>query len=193
MKRLGWIGALVLMLAGCKQANDLKHFSEATYSLQSVQDLELNGVDVMEKQSLYDFTTSEGDSLLASISDNTLQATTVLYLQVQLQETAEEPEMRITELEWQLLVDGEETLEGLVKQPLLLREGVNQLPVQTSVLMAEVEGMRNYQGLSKLMTLLSFKRDLQQRLTFRIKPTIETPVGAVALPKYITVTGPKSS
>lgn len=193
MKRLGWVGVLVLLLVGCKQANDLKNFSEATYSLQSVQDLELNGVNVMEKQSLYDFTTNEGDSLLASISDNTLQATTVIYLQVHLQETAEDPEMRITQLEWQLLVDGEETLKGRVEQPLLLREGINQLPVQTSVLMAEVEGMRNYQGLSKLMTLLSLKRELRQRLTFRIKPTIETPVGAVALPNYITVAAPKSS
>lgn len=185
--------AVVVLLAGCKQASDLKAFTEASYSLKEVQDLQLNGVDVMKKRGPQDFTTSEGDSLLASISDNTLRASTTLYLQVQMQESDEVRQMTITEMKWQLLVDGEETLQGVVREPMYLHEGLNELPIQTSVMMSEAEGTRNYEGLSKLMTLLSQKKDLRQNLTFQIKPTVQTPIGAIEVPRYITVSGPKSS
>lgn len=43
------------------------------------------------------------------------------------------------------------------------------------------------------MTLLSLRKDLRQRLTFQIKPTVQTPVGKVELPKYITVAKPANS
>jgi hypothetical protein len=178
---------VLVLLSGCKQASDLKAFTEAKYSLEEVRHLELNGVDVMHKRSHTDFTTSEGDSLLASISDNTLQATTTLYLQVQMPEPEEARQMTITELKWQLLVDGAETLQGEVQQPLNLHQGLNEIPIQTSVLMSEAEGLPNYEGLSRLMTILSKKKDLRQRLMFQIKPTVQTPVGEIELPDYITV------
>lgn len=169
--------AVAVLFTACKQASDLKAFTEANYSLEEVQDLQLNGVDVMKKRGPNDFTTSEGDSLLASISDNTLRASTTLYLQVQMQEPEEVRQMTITEMKWQLLVDGEETLQGVVQEPMHLHQGLNELPIQTSVMMSELEGVRNYEGLSKLMTLLSQKKDLRQNLIFQIKPTVQTPVG----------------
>jgi hypothetical protein len=183
----GLLLLVIVLLTGCKQANDLKAFSEAKYSLQAVQNLELNGVDVMQKRSHADFTTSEGDSLLASISDNTLQANTTLFLDVQILDSEEAHQMTITELKWQLLVDGTETLQGVVQEPLNLHEGLNEIPIQTSVLMTEAEGLPNYEGLSRLITILSQKKDLRQRLMFQIKPTVQTPVGEVELPDYITV------
>lgn len=149
MRRLTLVSTMLLVVAlltGCRQASDLKAFTEAKYSLKEMHNLELNGVDVMQKRSPYDFTTSEGDSLLASISDNTLRASTTLYLQVQMQEPEEARQMTITELKWQLLVDGEETLQGVVQDPVNLHEGLNELPIQTSVVMSEPEGMRNYEG-----------------------------------------------
>ncbi|GAB3532265.1 hypothetical protein GCM10027443_15780 [Pontibacter brevis] len=184
---------MAVLFTGCKQASDLKAFTEAKYSLKEVQDLQLNGVDVMKKRAAHDFTTSEGDSLLASISDNTLRASTTLYLQVQMQEPEEVRQMTITEMKWQLLVDGEETLQGVVQEPMKLREGLNELPIHTSVTMSEPEGIRNYEGLSKLMTLISQKKDLRQNLTFQIKPTVQTPIGEIEVPRYITVSGPRSS
>ncbi|GAA4438229.1 hypothetical protein GCM10023188_33360 [Pontibacter saemangeumensis] len=196
MSRLTFLFSLLLLFAlatGCKQASDLKAFSEAKYSLKEMHNLELNGVDVMQKRSPYDFTTSEGDSLLASISNNTLRASTTLLLQVQMPELVTDRQMTITEMKWQLLVDGEETLQGVVQEQLDLHEGLNELPIQTSVLMSEPEGMRNYEGLSKLMTMLSLKKDLRQRLRFQIKPTVQTPVGEVELPEYITVADPSNS
>ncbi|MBF9254169.1 hypothetical protein I2I11_12765 [Pontibacter sp. 172403-2] len=184
---------LLVLSLGCRQVSDLKAFTEATYSLSEVHDVKLDGIDVMQKRSPNDFTTQEGDSLLASISDNTLKASTTLYLHVQLPAPDEASSMTVTRLEWQLLVDGEETLTGTINQPMILHEGLNKLPVNTSVLMAEQEGIRNYEGLSKLMTLLAKKQNLRRNLTLQIKPTIKTPVGDVEAPGYITVGQPAQS
>ena len=181
---------MVVLGFGCKQASDLKAFTEAKYSLHEMHDLRLNGIDVMQKRNPNDFTTREGDSILASITENTLHASTTLYLQVQMQEPEVARQMTITQLKWQLLVDGEKTLDGVIKEPLELQDGLNELPVQTVVKMTEQNGARNYEGLSKLMTLLSQKKDLRQNLTLQIKPTVETPVGAIEVPGYITVSEP---
>ncbi|WP_299820420.1 hypothetical protein [uncultured Pontibacter sp.] len=189
----GLLCALVICSISCKQASDLKAFTEAKYSLHKVQHLELNGIDVMQKRNPGDFTTNEGDSILASISDNTLQATTTLYLQVTMQDPDVARQMKITQLKWQLLVDGEETLNGVISTPLELQNGLNELPVQTVVKMSEADGNRNYEGLSKLMTLLSHNKDLSSNLTLQIKPTVQTPVGAIEVPQYIAVAGPAGS
>lgn len=172
---------------GCKEVSDLKAFTEADYAVQEIHDLKLNGIDVMQKRNPSDFTTREGDSILASISENLLQASTTLYLQVHMPGPEIKRQMTITWLKWQLLVDGEETLDGLIEEPLQLQNGLNQIPVYTVVKMTEQEGVRNYEGLSKLMTLLAQKKDLRKNLTLQIKPTVQTPFGNVEVPEFITV------
>ncbi|PRY07374.1 hypothetical protein CLV24_12323 [Pontibacter ummariensis] len=182
--------AVFLTGVGCRQVSDLKAFSEAKYSLQEVHDLELNGIDVMQKRGPEDFTTSEGDSLLASVSNNTLEASSTLYLQVHMPEPETAHQMTISQMKWQLLVDGKATLQGVVEEPMELHQGLNKLPLQTTVTMVEEEGLRNYEGLSKLMTLLAKKKDLRQNLTFQIKPTVEMPIGDLEVPAYIKVGAP---
>ncbi|MBC5772925.1 hypothetical protein H8S95_02530 [Pontibacter sp. KCTC 32443] len=174
----------------CKQASDLKAFTEANYKLQGIEDLRLNGIDVTNKRTPFDFRTSEGDSLLTAFTTNNLSATTTLYLDVQMQEPEETRTMQVTELEWQLLVDGKETLIGNVLEPINLQNGDNKLPLTTTVRLAEVEGLQNYEGFSTLTTLIAKGKDVQDRLIFRIKPTINTPVGDVTVPEYITVGQP---
>lgn len=178
---------------GCKQASDLKDFTEAKYSLQEVHNVKLNGIDVMQKHRSSDFTTREGDSILSSISENNLQASSVLYLQVQMPNPEVSRQLTITKLKWQLLVDGEKTLDGLIEKPLELQNGLNELPIHTVVMMTEEDGMRNYEGLSKLMTLLSQKKDLRQNLTLQIKPTVQTPIGEIEVPRYISVSDTRGS
>ncbi|MEJ8757079.1 hypothetical protein WG947_08735 [Pontibacter sp. H259] len=190
-----WFGIIVLLMStvACKQASDLKAFTEANYKLQGIKDLRLNGIDVTGKRSYFDFKTAEGDSLLNAFTTNNLKATTTLYLEVQMQDPEVARTMEITDLEWQLLIDGKETLTGNVMQPLTLQNGENELPVRTTVTLAEVEGIQNYEGFSMLTTLISQGKDASNRLVLRIKPTIKTPVGNITVPDYINVSQPAGS
>lgn len=182
-----------LSISSCRKARDLKAFTEADYSLQAVEQVKLNDLDVTERRSLYDFKAEEGDSLMQAFNSNRLRLSGVLQLQVDMLNPEEVRTMQVEELKWQLLVDGKETLEGVVTEPMLLNNGLNTLPVNSSITLSEVDGFQNYEGLSKLTTLLSQNRDVRQHITFRIKPTLDTPLGSIELPDYITVSKPAGS
>jgi hypothetical protein len=188
---------LVLMLAGisCKQAQDIKAFTEANYSLQGVSDIRLNGIDVEERiQARQGFSHEERDSLLATITSNSLQVSSTLALHVSLQDESEEARhLTITKLRWLLLVDGEEALAGTIEETLVLQEGLNMLPIETPVGLAEADNQPSYTGLSRLITLLGQRSDLRERVTLKIKPTIKTPVGNIESPTFITVTEPSGA
>jgi hypothetical protein len=195
MRSIGYIlGVLLLLLGGvsCKQAQDIKAFTEASYKLQGVSDVKLNGIDVEQRiQERRGFSHDERDSLLAAITSNSLRVSSTLALQVALQEqTAEARNLTITRMKWLLEVDGEEALAGTIEETMVLQEGLNLLPIETPVGLATDGDLPNYTGLSRLITLLGQRADLRERVTLKIKPTIKTPVGNIESPSFITVSKP---
>ncbi len=195
MRNISYILAMMLLLLGgvsCKQAQDIKAFTEASYQLQGVSDVKLNGIDVEQRiQERRGFSHDERDSLLAAITSNSLTVSSTLALQVALQEEAAEARnLTITRMKWLLEVDGEEALAGTIEDTMVLQEGLNMLPIQTPVGLATDGDMPNYTGLSRLITLVGQKADLRERVTLKIKPTIKTPVGNVESPAFITVSKP---
>jgi hypothetical protein len=198
MKRTIRYGLLILLVAvgySCRQAQDIKAFTEAQYSLQGLSDIRLNGIDVEERiKTRQGFSNEERDSLLAAITSNSLWLSSTLALHVTLpDQTEEERSLTITKLKWLLLVDGEEALKGTIHETLVLEEGLNQVPFNTPVGLAEADSQPSYTGLSRLITLLGQRSDIRQHITFRIKPTIKTPVGDIESPAYITVTKPAAA
>lgn len=190
---LPMVALLAVFHTSCKKVQDLKAFTEADYKLVAAENVRLNGLDVMNRSSLSDFKVEEGDSLMNALNSNKLQLSAMLQLQVDMPDPEEVRSMQVEELDWQLLVDGKETLEGTVSEPMLLQNGLNKLPVSSSVSLAEVGGFQNYEGLSILTNMLSQHQDVRERITFRIKPTIDTPVGDVELPDFITVSKPSGN
>ncbi|MHC2992888.1 hypothetical protein OB13_15360 [Pontibacter sp. HJ8] len=198
MKKIIRIKLLLLVaVAGfsCRQAQDIKAFTEATYSLQGVSDIKLNGIDVEERiQARRGFSLQEQDSLLTAVTSNSLQVSSTLALHVALQDQAEgERNLTITKLKWLLLVDGDEALTGTIEETLVLQEGLNLLPIETPVGLAEADSQPSYTGLSRLITLLGQRSDIRQHVTLKIKPTIQTPVGNIESPTFITVTKPAAA
>lgn len=185
---------LVLALAGfsCKQAQDIKAFTEARYSLQSVSDIKLNGIDVEQRiQERKGFSHEERDSLLTAVTSNALNVSSTLALHVSLQEhNEEERQLTITRMKWLLEVDGEDALTGTIEETMVLHDGLNLLPIATPVGLAADGDLPNFTGLSRLITLLGQQVDIRERVTLKIKPTIKTPVGNVESPAYITVSKP---
>lgn len=197
MKRLSNVALLLtLLVAGlsCRQAQDIKAFTEAKYSLRSVKDIKLNGIDVEERiQQRRGFSNEERDSLLTAITSNALELGATLALHVTLQEQSEEKRnLTITRLKWLLEVEGEDALTGTIEETMVLQEGLNSLPISTPVGLPSHENLPKYTGLSRLITLLGKRTDIREHVTLKIKPTIKTPVGNIESPAFITVSKPSS-
>ena len=126
--------------------------------------------------------------LFSAFSDNNLLAFSNLGLNVELDEDSQDRSMTVTKLKWQLLLDGKQTLSGLVDEPVELRHGLNTINVRTPILISEENGKPGYNNLLRLVTLLT-KSDGASRpdIVLQIKPTIQTSVGPVEMPGFINV------
>ncbi|MCC9166806.1 hypothetical protein [Pontibacter harenae] len=194
-KQLYLVLVLLLIFAGhgCKQVQDIKAFTEANYRLEGVENVKLNGVDLDKRlQTEQGLSTSERDSLLTAVTTNRLQMGAILLLRVELPDANQDSKLTLTKLQWLLLIDGKEAMTGTVDETMVLEEGLNTLPIQTPVQLTEVDGQPNYEGLNRIINLVSRNANLKQHITFQIKPTVKTPVGNITAPNYITVSKPQN-
>ncbi|PVY41280.1 hypothetical protein [Pontibacter virosus] len=179
---------IALLAFSCSTKSDVDAFKEAKYSLSGINEVKLNGVNVLNKKRPEDFSFSEAALLLSAFSDNNLSAYSSLGLNVELDEGNQDRSMTVTKLKWQLLLDGKQTLSGMVDEPVELRHGLNTLNVRTPILIAEENGKPGYNNLLRLVTMLS-QSDGTNRpdVVLQIKPTIQTSVGPVEVPAFINV------
>jgi hypothetical protein len=192
MKYIAIIFFWISVLSSCNQVQDIKAFTEASYRLQGVEDVRLNGVDIHERLvTQQHITQTERDSLLLVLTTDRLRLNATLGLHVALQDASEERSLTVTKLQWLLQVNGEDALTGTVDTTMILREGLNTIPVETPVLLTQDNGQPNYAGLSRLVNLIAQGGDIKQSITFEIKPTIKTPVGNIESPNFITVSKPR--
>ncbi|GAB3811147.1 hypothetical protein [Pontibacter rugosus] len=180
--------ALLLFSFACKTKNDVEAFKEAEYSLAGIDRMELNGINLLNKKGPQDFSFNDAAKLFSAFSENNLNAVSTIGLNVQLPEGSEARTMTVTQLKWQLLVGEEQTLTGIVSEPVELRNGLNTITINSPLqFTADASGKTDFNKLLRLATLLNQKDANAPKLSLQIKPTIQTSIGPVELPSYIKV------
>ncbi|MEJ8757077.1 hypothetical protein WG947_08725 [Pontibacter sp. H259] len=179
---------LPLFILGCSTKSDIEAFKEADYDLAKVEAVNLNGVNLLNKTDVSDFSFSEASRLFSGISANKLAATSTLGLVVTLPEGSKDRTMTVDQLKWQLLVDGKQAVSGLVNEPVQLKDGLNTITVSSIVKLAESQGRVDFDQLMQLASLLNQKGSNRPPISLQIKPTIATSIGPFEVPAYITVT-----
>ncbi len=180
---------LALFGFACSTKNDVEAFKEAKYSLAGIDEMRVNGINLLNKKRAEDFSFSDAAVLFSAISDNKLSAFSKIGLNVELDEQSKERSMTVTQLKWQLLVDGQHTLSGLVNEPVELHNGLNTIAINTPILLTQENGKTDFNKILRLATMLS-QEDKENRpaVSLQIKPTIRTSVGPIEIPGFISVT-----
>jgi len=179
--------ALLLLGFACKTKNDVAAFKEAEYSLQSIDEVRVNGINMLDKKGAQDFSLGEASTLFSAFSANTLQAKSTLGLNVDLGEGNENRTMTVTQLKWQLLVDNQQAVSGVVQELVELKDGLNVITVSTPLKLAEENGGADLNNLLRLAALLNSEKEKRPDITLQIKPTIQTSVGPFELPAFINI------
>ncbi|TXK52421.1 hypothetical protein FVR03_01510 [Pontibacter qinzhouensis] len=179
---------LLLLVVACGTKKDVDAFREAKYNLVGVNEIHLNGIDLLNKKKPEDFSFSDAAILFSAVSENKLAASSKLALDVKLPEGSQERSMTVTQLKWQLLVNGTNTAQGIVSEPVELHEGLNTISVSSPVILASENGSPSITHLMRLATLFS-KADAadKPKITLQIKPTIQTSVGPFEVPAFINI------
>ncbi|WP_238395781.1 hypothetical protein [Pontibacter pudoricolor] len=179
---------LPLFIVGCSTKSDVDAFKEAKYDLAGIDAVNLNGISLLNKSDISDFSFSEASRLFSAVSNNNLAATSTLGLQVTLPEGSKDRTMTVNQLKWQLLVDGKQAVSGLVDKPVELKDGLNTITVSSLVKLAEDQGRVDLNQVLQLASLLNQDGGSKPAVSLQIKPTIQTSIGPFELPAYITVT-----
>ena len=175
---------LMLTVSACSTKDDFEAFREAEYSLKSVDQVNVNGINLLEKKGAEDFSFSEAAILYSAFSENKLNATSTLNLNVELGNEHKNRTMKLTQLKWQMLVDDQKALSGVVNEAIQLKNGLNTITVSSPLAFDQENGGNNLNGLLRMATLINKDKG---KIRLQIKPTIQTSVGAIELPAYINV------
>lgn len=178
---------LTLVIFACSTKKDIDAFKEAKYDLAGIEALTVNGISMLDKKRAEDFSFGEAAMLFSAVSDNKLDAISTLGLNVKLPEGSEYRSMTVTQLKWQLLVDGKQTLSGLVSEPVELKNGFNTITVKTPIRLIEENGKVDFRNVLQLTTLLNKEATNRPPVVLQIKPTIVTSVGPFELPSFINI------
>ncbi|MCC9166802.1 hypothetical protein [Pontibacter harenae] len=179
---------LAIVSTACSTKNDLEAFKEAEYKLAGIDEISLNGINLLDKKPSQ-FSFGDAATLYTAVAENKLTAQSRLGLNVELPEGEADRTMKVNRLKWQLLVDGVHTLSGVVDEPVELHHGFNNLAVKTPVLFEQNNGKTDLSQVMRLVAVL-LEKDKSKRpdVKLQIKPTIQTSVGPFEMPAFISVT-----
>ncbi|MFT2011041.1 hypothetical protein ACMA1I_20385 [Pontibacter sp. 13R65] len=179
---------LVLLGFSCSTKKDVDAFREAKYNLVGINEIHLNGIDLLSKKRPEDFSFSDAAILFSAVSENKLAASSKLALDVKLPEGTQERSMTVTQLKWQVLVNGTNTAQGIVNEPVELHNGLNTISLNSPVTLTTENGRPSISHLMRLATLFAQADAADKpKITLQIKPTIQTSVGPFELPAFINI------
>lgn len=184
--------AVVVLIAGCSGITDtITNAQRLQWKLGSVSGMTVSGVNVSNVSSFSSINPLDLVKLTSAVGSGTLPVGFTLNL------LAKNPEGEggsknssdlIKSVEWRLLIDNKETINGMVSGPITI-PGVGQtstIPVSISLDLMQYFQNEGLQSLVGMVLGIGGKSGSPARLSLKIKPTIDTFIGPIS-PGEITV------
>lgn len=172
--------------------NAIQNAQRLQFRLGKVDNLNLAGVRLKNITSLRDINVFDGASLLAAFASGKMPATFTVNLIAKNPNTAggsSESTAILKSMDWRLLIDNKDILGGAINTPVTI-PGVGQetvVPIPVTVDLLKFFGDGGYESLLNLALAIGGKTGNSSRLTLKIKPTVDTFLGAITYPGEINV------
>ena len=181
-----------LVISGCTSISDtITNAQRLQWKLGSVSGMNVSGVDVSKVSSFSSINPLDLVKLTSAVGTGKLPVNFTLNL------LAKNPEGEggsknssdlIKSVEWRLLIDNKETINGVVSGPITV-PGVGQtstIPVGISLDILQFFQNEGLQSLAGMLLGIGGKSGSPARLSLKIRPTIDTFIGPIT-PGEITV------
>ncbi|MBM3404993.1 MAG: LEA type 2 family protein [Bacteroidetes bacterium] len=169
-----------------KQAEQMANLVNCKFRIQSVQNLNLAGINVQQIKSISDLSLMDAQKLLTAV------ATGSFPLSMTLNVDAKNPNASsagMNKLDWILLIDNIEMVRGLLNQRVVIpgNNGTATIPMQLSVDLKKVLKGRSADAIVNFGLNLAGVGNKPTRITLKLKPTITIGQTDLRYPDYITV------
>lgn len=175
----------LLALGGCATIGALAQLPQIDFHLDRVSQPTLAGIDLRRVEHPEDL----GPADLLAVGLAVRRG--ALPLRFQLHVGADNPssnryDLQLDRLEWTLLVEDQETVRGVVSQPVVI-PGASSADIPIGV---ELDLLRFFQGSASDLARVAVRAvggGQPVNLRLRARPTVRTPLGPVRFPSEITI------
>lgn len=179
------LGVSLFATSGCTAVREVSNLRDVDFQIDRVTQGRLSGVELEDIESYRDLSVSDIARLSASLADGEMPLSFVLHLEA-INPEDNDVNARLTEMDWTLLLEDEETVSGTFDREITLKPGEPQdVPIDI-----ELDLVRffddNLRGLVELASAVGGEGP-PQNLKVQVQPTIQTRLGPIRYPSPITV------
>ena len=177
---------------GCQTLRSLASLSRLKFKLNNVSNVQLAGIGVAGKQTVSDFSLTDGLSLANSFKQSKFPLSFTLNVAAVNPNDGTKGSVNsnasLTSFEWRLLIDDVQTISGNIEKPITIPGNGQQemIPLSINVDLYEFFGKNGYDKILNLALAISGAGGTS-RLKLDAKPTVSTSLGPIVYPGRITI------
>ncbi len=177
---------LFLLLPGCSAIQQITALNQVDFRVNRLADGLLAGVDLNRVRSYNDLNPLDAARLIATVARGELPLGFTVHLDAS-NPSNNSTAARLLQLDWTLLIDDTETVSGIFNDDRLINPGQTaDIPISMELDLVRFFGS-NARDIIDLGLNLAGAGGNPARISLRARPTVNTALGPISYPGYITI------
>jgi len=178
--------AAVLMLGSCATMQQAMQLSSVKFTLDHVSSLRLAGIDLMNVRSVDDLNMFQIARATLALSRQELPLDMTIHLKTE-NPLINQIAATLVSMDWTLLLDGRETISGVLNDRITLPAGEAQtIPITLGLNMYQYFNEKNATDMLDLaLAFAGSNGSIPKGVGLRIRPTVETPFGPMTYKPFL--------
>lgn len=183
------IAAFLMINSGCsvfQQASEMSRISKCEFKINNLTNINLSGINIDNKDSFNDFSVFDIATLSSALSTGELPLSFTVNLLVR---NPDPNKAAMNRMDWILLVDGNEMMNGVLNQRYEIpgNGGTASVPVMANIDLLEAFSGKNLESLVNFGLNLAGTGSNPTKVTMKIKPSIVVNSRTIDYPGYINI------
>jgi len=193
LKKIILIAGIVTLIVSCSVYETFVNLSRLQFKLGSVNNFEINGIDLSNKSKLDDFKLNDILNLSSMFASGKFPVSFTLNVDAKNPNDGtggyKATDATIQSFPWRLMIDNKETISGNIDKPVLVpgTGEVMTIPIVISFDLVKFFNDLGYESFINLALMLGGKDGSSTRLTLYADPVVNTILGNISYPGEIKI------
>lgn len=193
MKKLLIIFGLIAFVYSCSVYETFVNLSRLQFKLGTVNNFQLNGIDLSSKSKLDDFNLQDILNISSMFSSGKFPVSFILNVEAKNPNDGtggyKATDATIQSFPWRLMIDDKVTVSGNIDKPVSVPGAgdVAEIPIVIQLDIAEFFKDKGYESLINLALTLGGKNGSASRLTLYADPLVNTAFGNISYPDELKI------
>ena len=181
--------SIILVLSSCdvlQQVNQVGNLTKCEFRLESVQQINLAGINVQNVKKVSDLNMMDAGRLAASVSSQQFPLDFTLNIEAKNPNTST---AGLTKIDWILLIDDIEMTQGILDKQVTIpaNNGIAFIPMQMHIDLKKALSGKSADAILNFGLNLAGTGNKPTRFTLKMKPTITVSGFPITYPGYLNV------